>query len=441
MLTRRRALSRRAFAPTPARAAAATLAAALTLVLAPPLAAPGLAPSARADVLDASVKQMMRDLREAGDQTHGDGVKAAILSDGVEDVLAKSAHVQDEKDFVHLPHPRREWGTLIASLMFGGKGDIADMGDLVLPGLVKDAELLPVRVKPDDEEKGAERWREGTALDTAVADGLRYAADHGARVIVVTDAWMYSANKTYAAIAYAQSKDALVIASVGVGEAAFPNAFSGTPGVLGVGTVDADGDRYEKYTKASSAVTIAAYGDKMPGLGRDGTANWLFWGEGPALATAASAAIMVRAAYPKLTAAQVVQAIATSGRNPKGHYTTDLGFGYLNASGALSKAATLAKRPPLPEKAQDGLADGAHFVKEPPGRVRAVPLSLPWFGGFGALSGLGTLMVGAALLLVVRRRPVAAGEASQPPADEPAPPQSAAADEAVPPQPRAADEV
>ncbi|MFC4905822.1 S8 family serine peptidase [Actinomadura gamaensis] len=403
------------------RAIAASMAAALTLALAPPFA-----PAAHADLLDKSVKQMLRDLRDAGDQTHGDGVKVALLADGVADVLAKGAHVAPEKDFVRLPDPKREMGTLMASLMVGGEGEVADAGDMTIRGLIRDAELLPVRVQPDDgKSRASRRWMmSGANTDNAVADGLRYAVDHGARVIAVTNAWMYTGSRTYAAIAYAQSKDALVISSVGIRKPTVPDAFAATPGVLGVGAVDKDGDRYAKYTQASSALMVSAYGDKMPGVGSDGSANWMFWGEGPALAFVASAAVMIRAAFPRLTAAQVTQAITSSARNPKGHYTTDLGFGYLSATGALSKAATLAKRPALPETAGETVGDKAHFVAKPPGGVRAVPITLPWFGGFGALIGLGVIAIGAAIWLLARRRPALAMEPAlpaAPPLEGPAP--------------------
>lgn len=416
MLTRAHEAPRpRALAATPIRILASALAVSLTVVLAPPFT-----PPAHADSLSAPMKQMMSDLREAGKQNHGEGVKVAILSDGVEDVLAEHAHVQDEKDFVRLPHPKREWGTLIASVMFGGQGESSVVGDLVFPGLVRDAELLPVRVQPGDKERGTDDWFRGAAPDDAVSSGLHYAVDHGARVILVTESWLYSGSKAYAAIAYAQSKDALVIAPVDARMKGSPGAFGGTPGVLGVGDVDIDGDLSTKYSTASSALMVASYGDKFPGVGPDGSADWLFWGDGPALAFVASTAAMVRSAFPRLNAAQVTQAITSSARNPKGHYTTDLGFGYLNASGALDKASGLAKRPPLPEKAEQTVADDAHFAGRPPGRVRAVPITLPWFGGFGALAGAGVLMIGAAVWLIVRRRPVVEEEvaASPPVADE-----------------------
>ncbi|MEV5568665.1 S8 family serine peptidase [Spirillospora sp. NPDC052269] len=392
------------------RGLAAALAAALTTVLAPPLA-----PAAHADTLDPSVKQMLRDLRDAGRQTHGGGTKIALLSDGVADVLAKGVHVQDEKDFIRTAHPKREQGTLLASVMFGGEGGIADAGELALPGLIKDAELLPVRVQPDDGPGGPDRSVSSDRLDRALGDGMRYAVDHGARVIAVAESWMYDRGRAAMAIAYAQSKDVLVVAPVGIRKPNEPGVFTSTPGVLGVGDVDRNGDRYDKYSQASSALLVSAYGDRFPGVGSDGSGSWTFWGDGPALAFVASAAVMVRAAYPKLTAAQVTEAITSSARHPKGHYTTDLGFGYLNASGALTKAATMAKRPPPAEKADRAVAGNAHFGGKAPGRVRAVPVTLPWFGGFGVLAGVGVLMIGAAVWLIVRRRPAVGDEAVPPP--------------------------
>ncbi|MCP2336472.1 S8 family serine peptidase [Actinomadura rupiterrae] len=392
------------------RVLGAGLASALVLVLAPPLAS-----AAHADA-GGEVKRSVNDLSDAAADGHGEGVKVALLSDGVEDVFGGGGrHVEPEKDFVGLSKPDRRYGTLIASMLVGGRADM-EYGWLSIDGYVRNARLMPVRVMAGGKEPGFRKWGYYTGKPAkALADGIRYAADKGAEVIAITDPGGWDGKGIVgAAVTYAQSKNALVIAPTGSHDADDVQSIAALPGVLGVGVVDEDGDRYGKFSGATSAIQLVAYGDKTPGIGDDGTANWTFWGVGPAVGFVASAAVLVRSTFPKLTPAQVVEALTSSARNPKGHYTTEHGFGFVNASGALTKAAALAKRPPLAETAEPTVADASHFGGKTSARIRAVPLPLPWFGGFGALVAVGVIAIAAALWLLVRRRPALAAGPVQP---------------------------
>jgi hypothetical protein len=176
----------------------------------------------------------------------------------------------------------------------------------------------------------------------------------------------------------------------------------------------------------SSAVLLSAPGLKIPSIGPDGRL-WTYWGGGAAMSWVTAAAAMVRSEYPKLTAAQVTQAIASSARHPKGkgRYDADLGYGYLNAKGALDAARELSGKPVPPVVAKAAVKDGAHFGEER-GTIRAVPYNPFILGGFGALTlaGLGAILFAG--WMAVRRRRYLAGPAVA--ESEPLAPESSSAD-------------
>ncbi|MEW2357240.1 S8 family serine peptidase [Spirillospora sp. NPDC029432] len=389
------------------RRCAGVAAAALLLALAQPLAPPAEARAAAPTWLS----RIAGDFMEAHRITRGKGVRIALLSDGVAPGVATlDGALEKGRDFVGTPRPKRELGTLLASLIVGG-GPTAD-APLGVRGLASAATLLPVRVYATPREPGGRAWANRDMWDVTLAKGIRYAVDQGAQVIAVEP---YSLNghafggspggSLPAAIAYAQSKDSLVIAAAGVQETyrvAYPGVMAG---VVGVGAVNEKGRRSARFTSGTTAVLLSAPGFKVPLTGPDNRL-WTVWGHPVAMSWAAGAAALVRARYPELTAAQVVQALTSSARHPKGkgRYDTDLGFGYVNAVGALNAARELSGKPAPPVAAKVGVVkDGAHFG-ERRGTVRAVPYDPAVLGGFGALTLAGLAAVVLAGWMLVRRR-------------------------------------
>ncbi|MDE3194673.1 MAG: S8 family serine peptidase, partial [Chloroflexota bacterium] len=109
----------------------------------------------------------------------------------------------------------------------------------------------------------------GAGLDADVAEGITYAADHGARVINMSLGEEAAASVTQAAVAYAIGKGVVVVAAAGnCGQVSrecpianapeYPGSF---PGVLAVGAVDS-GDTYASFSTANAYVGITA-----PGVG------------------------------------------------------------------------------------------------------------------------------------------------------------------------------
>ncbi|MFI6517414.1 S8 family peptidase [Spirillospora sp. NPDC050679] len=372
------------------RRTAGVLAAALTFALAPPLTG-----TAAADGF--WIKQMLDDFEAARKSVRGRSVKVAVVADGVAEIPALKGRLEKERDLVRTSRPLRVEGTLVAAMM-AGKGALAPQ-----------ARVLPIRAYANEKEPGGARWLEKRSQwDINFSQAIRYAADHGADVIV-TVGWTNGDAQLLGAIAHAHGKNAVVIAPVTHQTRVDPLFPAAQAGVIGVGATDGFGRRDGEYTKASSKVLVSAPGIKTPSTGPDGR-EWTYWGDPPALAWVSAAVALVKAKYPKLTPGQVNDVISRSARHPAGagRYDTDLGFGYVNPAGALAEAAKLT--PGSAEIPKGPVADSAHFGGEPR-TVRAVPYNVPWIAGFGALGVAGLAALGGAIFLAVRRRPAESTDA------------------------------
>ncbi|WP_285573522.1 S8 family peptidase [Actinoallomurus iriomotensis] len=350
--------------------------------------------------------QMTQDLLAAQRISDGSSVKIALLTDGVASgVRSLKDALEKEKDLVGTPRPERRSGTLMASLIVGG----APVGSSVgIRGLAPAARILPIRVYAAAYEPGGRTWQETAHWGTILANGVRYAVDHGADVIAV-DAYATGPEtaELRAAITYAQTKKVVVVAAINVQKPDDPPAYPvSAPGVIGVGTVAKDGRRDGKSTSRSSSIIVSAPGTTVPSIGPDNR-PWTFWGTPVALTFTTAAVAMVRSKYPQLTPAQVGQALSASARRPKGkgRYDTDLGFGYLNPVGALDEAHRLTEQTAPAMTAKSSVPDKAR-LGDRPGTIRAVPYDAPVIGGFGGLALAGLVALGFAVRLALRKRPV-----------------------------------
>ncbi|ROO86341.1 subtilisin family serine protease [Actinocorallia herbida] len=359
--------------------------AALTL-LAP---APVLAAAPVDDDLRASFEKARRSSR-------GKGVTVAVLGSGVaRDLPALGDRVLPGKSFVK-PHGRPVHGTLMASMIHS---------------LAPEAKILPVQITCDG----------GAPLDVThcggvgtPSDGLRWAAEKGADVIVVSRAWR--GIDSGREISYALSKGAVVVAPnvrlrpsggslPGRREPVVP---ARDPGVVGVAVVDAQG-RPDRDSALTSASLVAAPGHRRAATGPDGR-TWTFWGEGPAVSLVAAAAALVRSEHPDAGPAEVAAALAASARHPKGGYDPSVGFGLIDPAAALRA---------VPERTstetEAGLDPASFPAGEPPVIAavghRPVAFAVP----AGALGG-GLVLLGAAAVLGRRGR-----TRPEAPAVEPAP--------------------
>jgi serine protease len=115
-------------------------------------------------------------------------------------------------------------------------------------GIAFNARLMPVKVLNED------GW--GSTAD--VADGIRWAADHGANVINLSLGGPRNSTIMEDAVKHALSKGAVVVAAAGNsgGSVGFPGA---TDGVIGVSASDQN-DKLAKFSSRGKGVDIAAPG-------------------------------------------------------------------------------------------------------------------------------------------------------------------------------------
>ena len=201
---------------------------------------------------------------------------------------------------------------IIAQLRGNGLG-----GDGVASNV---AVIMPVRAVPDGDE-----------YDKDVANAIRYAVDNGAKVINGSFGKYYSTHSdwVYDAIKYAASKDVLIVCAAGNegtdlnqegGVERYPNDnMNGGPEIsdnfLSIGALAYNFDdgliaRFSNYGK--SDVDVFSPGVQIYATTPNNNYEYL-QGTSMASPNAAGVAALIRAYYPKLTAAEVKRVIMQSG--------------------------------------------------------------------------------------------------------------------------------
>jgi subtilisin family serine protease len=194
---------------------------------------------------------------------------------------------------------------------------------------------------------------DGTISSSAEAAGIRYAVDHGARVVNLSLAGVRTSAAERDAVAYAVRRGALVVAAAGNDFAngnpvEYPAALLqrvGSNGLGGdglvVGASTRDGAR-AAFSASGSWISLAAPGTDVGGdltSGR-GAATGSASGTSFAAPQVAGAAALVWGADPALTAAQVAQVLKATASGG-GTWTPDLGYGVIDVAAAVARAHQL----------------------------------------------------------------------------------------------------
>jgi type VII secretion-associated serine protease mycosin len=219
-------------------------------------------------------------------------------------------------------------------------------------GLAPGTKILPIRL-PDGLK--ANNMAESDAQFLAAASvGIRYAADHGVKIINVSQGSSAESPQLTAAVKYALQKGALIFAGVG-NSAEKGNAVqypAGTPGVVGVGAV---GKNLHKTAESEfgSQVDVSAPGDEMVHACGGKTGLCKTHGTSDATALASASAALIWSKHPNWTNNQVLRVMLnTIGGPTNGKKRNDyIGYGIVRPRIALKTPGDPgpADKYPLPD--------------------------------------------------------------------------------------------
>ncbi len=347
----------------------------------------------------------------AWETSRGRGVTVAVLDTGVDGSHPDLAGpVLPGTDLVGIGARRGDtsWarhGTAMAGIIAGhGHGAGGESGVM---GIAPEAKILPVRVILEDSDP--QRRQARATRGGALAQGIRWAADHGADVINLSlgdDS--RSAHPDAAedeAVQYALAKGVVVVASAGNSgqqgnPASYPAAY---PGVIAVAAVD----RYGRRAAFSTSRWYAAVG--APGvdvvIADPDRRYYEGWGTSAAAAYVSGTAALIRSAHPRLSPAQVKQVLENTAQDtPSGGRNDSVGWGMIDPAAALDAAARLAAAPETPAAApyaRQYFGPGPTPAHRPASRTGDSGGTLALAG---AVAGAALLAVAGALRLRAARR-------------------------------------
>ncbi|MFD7245953.1 type VII secretion-associated serine protease mycosin [Streptomyces massasporeus] len=340
---------------------------------------------------------------QAWQTTKGRGITVAVLDTGVEaDHPDLAGNVLPGKDLVGFgAEPGdRAWarhGTAMAGIIAGhghGPGD----ADGVL-GIAPEAKILPVRVILEDGDPSRAKAR--STRGNALAEGIRWATDHGADVINLSlgddSASAHPEPSEDQAVQYALKKGVVVVASAGNGgekgdHISYPAAY---PGVIAATAVDRAGTRASFSTRRWYA-TVSAPGVDVVIADPDHK-YYEGWGTSAAAAFVSGAAALVKAAHPGLAPAQIKSLLEDTARNaPSGGRDDSRGFGFIDPAAAIEAAGRIE-----PEGLQPA-AHGAKYFGSGPDADASGDDTADWAAPLAGGAG-GVLLVAAVVLWRGRR--------------------------------------
>ncbi|MFD0330562.1 S8 family serine peptidase [Streptacidiphilus monticola] len=256
----------------------------------------------------------------------GKGVIVAVIDSGVRaSHLDLHGQVLSGVDYVHGGNGQKDYspeghGTGLASLI-AGHGHGAGEQDGIM-GVAPDAKILPIGVG-----EPTQTW--------AVDKGIRYAVDHGAKVINLSLGQAGTGDPVEEdAIAYAEQHDVVVVAAAGnagIDEDEYPASY---PGVVSVGGVDENAQLWSGSSYGKHLVLMGP----ATNIVRDsnGSDTQMYKGDGTSYATAfvSGIAALVRSAHPDFTQGQTINymiKMANPGPGQKG-WNDHYGYGIATAT-------------------------------------------------------------------------------------------------------------
>ena len=209
-------------------------------------------------------------------------------------------------------------------------------------GAAWDTSIIPVKVLDED----------GNGWAADVADGIAWAADHGAKVVNLSLGNEFYSPVIRDAVGYAQSRDAVVVAAAGNECSSQPFYPAAYPGVVAVTATDHDGrfagpptysceppplGRAQGFSNSGPWISLAAPGKGITStLAGEGEQYGTVEGTSFSAPIVVGVAVLVRAQQPGLTQSQVVTRLRDTARDagPPG-FDEQYGYGWVDPTAAL----------------------------------------------------------------------------------------------------------
>ncbi|MEU7067141.1 type VII secretion-associated serine protease mycosin [Streptomyces sp. NPDC046161] len=338
----------------------------------------------------------------------GKGVIVAVIDSGVARIPELEGQLVPGRDFApeniegdeHTDY--RNHGTSMAAIIAGNsKG--AGGADRAL-GLAPDAKILPIRVN---------LYGNGNSSDTTLVEAIRYAADSEAKILNISLVGWDDAATLRDAVKYALSKGKLIFAGAGNGGGSYANYPAATPGVVGVGAVDAEG-MVTTESQHNAFVDMSAPGVDIVSGCSGGTGLCKTHGTSDATALVSASAALLWSVHPDWTNNQILRVLLNTAGKPKdGVQRNDyVGYGLVRPRIAVPTPGDPGPADvyPLPDLA--AAASPAPAPAAPGGKGDPAPKpeakkgnsdtgsALPWIAlGLGAC-----LIIGGAVTAVVIQR-------------------------------------
>ncbi|BEL12333.1 hypothetical protein Q0Z83_105240 [Actinoplanes sichuanensis] len=305
---------------------------------------------------------------DAWQKSTGAGVVVAVIDSGVDgthpDLAANMVSGFDATtDRAGTTTDRHGHGTHVAGTVAAVTGNATGIS-----GVAPDVKIMPVKVLGDDGS--------GNMSDTA--EGITWAADHGAQVINMSLGGTQKVTAVSNAIAYARSKGVTVVAAVGNSrEQGSPTSYpAADAGVIGVAATDSN-DRVGVYSNAGNYVDVAAPGTDIFSLAPNGQYKTMS-GTSMASPHVAGLAALLKSYQKSLTPDQIEATLEKSAVDlgPVG-FDNDFGNGRVDALAALNALAPATTAPTTPPTTAPVTKAPTTAPTTPPTKAPTTPTTPP----------------------------------------------------------------
>jgi thermitase len=276
-------------------------------------------------------------LPAAWNWTHGDpSVVIAILDTGADfshpDLQGKFTPGYDFVNNDSIPDDDHGHGTHVSGITAANTNN-----GIGIAGVCRECQLMPVKVLSSS----------GSGTHAAIAQGITWAADHGARVINMSLGGFYSSQTLQQAITYAWNRGLVIVAAAGNENTNSPSYPAAYPEVIGVAATDSSDNR-ASFSNYGSYVSVAAPGVGILSTVRGG--GYQSWsGTSMASPHVAGLAGLLFSQDPSRSNATVRQIIEQSADDLGSPGRDDyFGYGRINAERALGGSSVPTSTPPLP---------------------------------------------------------------------------------------------